>query len=34
MGRKRDFQVPSPHTKAGLRSLGRALGTSLVVVAP
>lgn len=34
MGRKRDFQLPSPHTKAGFRSLGRVLGTSVVVVAP
>lgn len=34
MGRKRDFQLPSSHTKAGFRSLGRVLGTSVVVAAP
>lgn len=34
MGRKSDFQLPSPHTKARFRSLGKVLGTSVVVVAP
>lgn len=34
MGRKRDFQLPSPHTKARFRSLGRVLGTLVVVAAP
>lgn len=34
MGRKRDFPLTSPHTKAGFKSLGRVLGTSVLVAAP
>lgn len=34
MGRKRDFQLPSPLTKAGFRCLGRVLCTLVVVAAP